>query len=245
MVVPRRMPSSAEHGAVRVGDRRDLLLERPASCAAAARSCEATDKRRPLAGDPPLLAIISAPTPWLSGRCTARVTAELIGLPPAAALESRSGPATSSHATGDDDSDWPAMTLAAAIIACCDEPHWRSTVTPGTDSGQPAARTAMRARSSVCSPTWLTAPVDVVDQLGRDTGALTSRSARGRQVHRVDAGEPAVRLPTGSELPRRSLHPLPAPSSPRVRDHFACRGDGCATFLGMSLTSASYWRSPG
>src|SRR5580693_1403710 len=61
------------------------------------------------------------------------------------------------------------MTLAAAkLTACCDEPHWRSTVTPGTDSGQPAPTTAVRAISKVCSPTWLTQP--------QTTSAIAERS---------------------------------------------------------------------
>ncbi len=53
----------------------------------------------------------------------------------------------------------PEMTDAAAIeMVCCDEPHWRSTVRPGTDSGQPAPRTAMRPMLPVCMPTLLTLP---------------------------------------------------------------------------------------
>ena len=34
---------------------------------------------------------------------------------------------------------------AAKCTACCDEPHCRSTVTPGTASGRPAASQAVRA----------------------------------------------------------------------------------------------------
>jgi hypothetical protein len=43
------------------------------------------------------------------------------------------------------------MTLAAAkLTACCEEPHCRSTITPGTLGGQPAARTAWRAIPEAC-----------------------------------------------------------------------------------------------
>ena len=33
---------------------------------------------------------------------------------------------------------------AAKWADCCDDPHWRSTVVAGTDSGNPAASTALR-----------------------------------------------------------------------------------------------------
>ena len=36
--------------------------------------------------------------------------------------------------------DW--MRFAAKWIACCDEPHCRSTVVAGTSTGNPAASTA-------------------------------------------------------------------------------------------------------
>ena len=41
---------------------------------------------------------------------------------------------------------------AAKCTACCDEPHCRSIVTPGTDSGRPAARAAVRAMSPAWAP---------------------------------------------------------------------------------------------
>src|SRR3954463_8300288 len=54
---------------------------------------------------------------------------------------------------------WPLSTPAAAkCTACCDEPHCRSTVVPGIDSGQRAPSTALRPTLSACSPTWLTVP---------------------------------------------------------------------------------------
>ncbi len=48
----------------------------------------------------------------------------------------------------------PEMTpCAAKCAACCDEPHWRSTVVAGTDSGRPAPSHALRPMFSDCSPT--------------------------------------------------------------------------------------------
>ena len=44
-------------------------------------------------------------------------------------------------------------------MACWEEPHWRSSVVAGTDSGQPAASTALRPMLSDCSPTCMTQPV--------------------------------------------------------------------------------------
>src|SRR5579875_254112 len=53
----------------------------------------------------------------------------------------------------------PLMTLAATkCIACCDDPHWRSTVVAGTVQGSPPATTALRATLQPCSPVWVTQP---------------------------------------------------------------------------------------
>ena len=47
----------------------------------------------------------------------------------------------------------PLITACAAkCTACCEEPHCRSTVTPGTSSGSPAASHAVRAMSPACVP---------------------------------------------------------------------------------------------
>src|SRR5580658_7993286 len=48
---------------------------------------------------------------------------------------------------------------AAKCSACCDEPHWRSMVVAGTDSGHPAASTMFRPTLNACSPTWDTQPM--------------------------------------------------------------------------------------
>src|SRR4051812_47471800 len=47
----------------------------------------------------------------------------------------------------------PAITAwATKWTACCDEPHWRSTVVPGTCHGSPAATHELRATLVLCSP---------------------------------------------------------------------------------------------
>src|SRR3990167_7596769 len=48
---------------------------------------------------------------------------------------------------------------AAKCRACCEEPHWRSTLVPGTLSGRGEASTALRATLIACSPTWPTQPM--------------------------------------------------------------------------------------
>src|SRR3954453_14626952 len=56
-------------------------------------------------------------------------------------------------------SAYPATTDAAAnCTACWLEPHCRSTVTPTTSSGHPAAMTALRPTFTDCSPTCDTQP---------------------------------------------------------------------------------------
>src|SRR5215470_15717501 len=56
-------------------------------------------------------------------------------------------------------SSWPDHTAAAALkFVCIDEPHWRSTVVPGTVSGQPATIGTMRPMFQPCSPTCVTQP---------------------------------------------------------------------------------------
>ncbi len=53
----------------------------------------------------------------------------------------------------------PDMTAwAAKWTACWAEPHCRSTVVPGTVSGNPAARAALRPMFMACSPTVMVHP---------------------------------------------------------------------------------------
>ena len=54
----------------------------------------------------------------------------------------------------------PDMTAwAANCRACCEDPHWRSMLVPGTLSGSLEARTALRATLVDCSPTCITQPM--------------------------------------------------------------------------------------
>src|SRR3712207_7861035 len=97
-------------------------------------------------------------------------------------------------------SAWPLTTGAAAkATACWEDPHWRSIVVPGTDSGQPAARTALRPMLNVCSPTWLTQPQNTSSTTA---GSMPDRSASAFSTcaDRSTAWTPASpppRLPTG------------------------------------------------
>src|SRR5690554_8189604 len=52
-----------------------------------------------------------------------------------------------------------ATRLVARLVACCDDPHWVSTVVAGVVSGSPAVSQAVRPTLNDCSPTWLTQPV--------------------------------------------------------------------------------------
>src|SRR5580692_2576955 len=88
---------------------------------------------------------------------------------------------------------------AAKCTACCEEPHCRSMVTPGTLSGSPADSQAFRAMSIVCGPICETQPM------------MTSSTADGSAPVRVisslstcaarSAGwipdSPPLRRPTG------------------------------------------------
>ena len=68
---------------------------------------------------------------------------------------------------------------AAKWAACWDEPHWRSTVVPGTVSGQPAASTALRAMLTLCSPTCMTQPMTTSSTTA---GSIPVRSASALRV---------------------------------------------------------------
>ena len=72
----------------------------------------------------------------------------------------------------------PAITpWAAKCRACWPDPHCRSTVVPGTVSGNPAARAALRARFRPCSPVWLTQPA-MTSSIRAGSRSLRSTRAR-------------------------------------------------------------------
>ncbi len=50
------------------------------------------------------------------------------------------------------------MSIAAYAVACIPDPHSRLIVTPGTDSGSPASRRAIRATLRLSSPAWFVEP---------------------------------------------------------------------------------------
>src|SRR5207248_10183244 len=56
-------------------------------------------------------------------------------------------------------SSCPDQTAAAALkFVCIEEPHWRSTVVPATETGQPAVSATLRPMFQACSSTWVTQP---------------------------------------------------------------------------------------
>ena len=91
----------------------------------------------------------SAPTPWL-GRLGKR--------PPAGERGPRLDAGAHRHRHIDSTPQAITMSYAPAITpgpakwaACWLEPHWRSTVVPGTLSGNPAVSSALRATLALCS----------------------------------------------------------------------------------------------
>ena len=72
---------------------------------------------------------------------------------------------------------------AAKWTACWAEPHWRSTVVPGTVSGKPAASAALRPMFMACSPTVMVQPMTTSSTRAgsrslRSTSALSGAAAR-------------------------------------------------------------------
>ena len=94
----------------------------------------------------------------------------------------------------------PLPTSAVArLVACCEEPHWVSTVVLATDSGRPALSHAVRPMLNACSPTWLTQPVTTCPTAA---GSMPDRSiAAFCTVASRSAGwtvdNPPLRFPTG------------------------------------------------
>src|SRR5438067_7599509 len=81
-------------------------------------------------------------------------------------------------------SSCPDHTAAAALkLVCIDEPHWRSTVVPQTDTGQPAVSATLRPMVHACSSTCVTHPhcrssISAGSTPYRSTTALTTRAER-------------------------------------------------------------------
>src|SRR5947208_6599912 len=88
---------------------------------------------------------------------------------------------------------------AAKCSACCDDPHWRSIVVPGTSSGIPAASHAVRAMSPAWGPMASTHPRNTSSTASGST-SLRSNSARITWAPRsagCTARRPPPRRPTG------------------------------------------------
>src|SRR3954470_22590331 len=94
----------------------------------------------------------------------------------------------------------PAISPAAAKCTdCWLEPHCRSTVTPVTVSGQPAASTAVRPMSIVCSPVCETQPqITSSTRPGSTPERSTSElSTCADRLTGWTPDRPPLRLPTG------------------------------------------------
>ena len=89
----------------------------------------------------------------------------------------------------------PDMTACAAkCTACCEEPHCRSTVTPGTSSGRPAASQQVRAMLPACGPIVSTQPKITSSTAAGSTPERSHQRAQHvrAEVGRVDAGKRAA-----------------------------------------------------
>jgi hypothetical protein len=87
---------------------------------------------------------------------------------------------------------------ATKWTACCDDPHWRSTLVAGTVQGKPAATHALRVTLQPCSPVWVTQPPT--------TSSIRSGSApvRSRSALSVSASS-SVGCQPDSAPPRRPM----------------------------------------
>ena len=98
----------------------------------------------------------------------------------------------------------PTRPAAAKCTACWLDPHWRSIVVPGTDSGKPAARAALRAMLTPCSPTWETQP-----QMTSSTSGRVDAGPRDERVEHVADRSPGC-------TPDSDLPGLPTPTGVRT-----------------------------
>ena len=104
---------------------------------------------------------------------------------------------------------------AAKCTACCDEPHCRSTVTPGTVSGRPATRAQVRAMSPAWAP-MVSAQPKMTSSMAAGSTPVRSTSERMTCAPR-SAGcvlaRPPRRRPTGVRIAStRKASAMVAPS---------------------------------
>ena len=96
----------------------------------------------------------------------------ILGITKGARLMLSTPPATISAAS-------PArMARAAVPTASSPEPHSRFSVAPGTPTGRPANRVAIRATLRLSSPAWLAQPKSTSSTAPQSTEALRAMSAR-------------------------------------------------------------------
>ena len=125
----------------------------------------------------------------MNPNCSPTIIAELIGI----WLMFCMPPATIRSAVPD------MIACAPKEIACWLDPHCRSTVTPGTSSGKPAASHDSRAMLPACATDRVDAAGDhVVDGARVDVVAVEQAAPAGRtEVDRMHAGQRSVALADG------------------------------------------------
>src|SRR5215218_3034426 len=130
--------------------------KRPSSIAASARRCDSYEYASSSSRERShFSAISSAEMPC--GTSSKRSSSVSERSPPLEPIGTRDIDSTPAATTT---SSCPAETADAALnAACSEEPHWRSTVEPATDSGHPATSAAVRAMFQPCSPTCETQPI--------------------------------------------------------------------------------------
>ena len=128
----------------------------------------------------------------------------------------------------------PLPTRAVArLVACCDEPHWVSTVVLATDEREPGAEPRGAADvEGLLADLAHAAGDDLADRGGIDARPLDGRLLHGgEQVGGVDGGQPAVALPDGGadgfdDHDIRHAGNLPARSAPATTGGFEHQQQG-------------------
>ena len=92
-----------------------------------------------------------------------------------------------------------ATAWAANSTDCWKDPHFRSRVTPGTEYGHPAARTAWRAILPDCSPTCCTHPAMTSSTAPGSTPVRSTRAVN--TCARRSTGWASESTPPGRPLP--------------------------------------------
>src|SRR5690349_20874291 len=122
-----------------------------------------------------------------------------------------------------------ATACAAKCTACCDEPHCRSTVTPGTCSGRPADSQQVRARSPDCGPTVSTQPRMTSSTAAGSAPVRASSSAMTWPPRSAGctADSPPPRRVTGDRTaPTRYASPIAASSGTLLEHVLTVPGEG-------------------